>query len=332
MGWQNPQAVAFGHGARVPTRATAIRPTRRVLSMAILAGGFPLKLSSLRVSCKVASVTDQGASQADRDLAARLGVSARQVRRWREEGWLKPEKRGLGRGLGSSAFYSEEAVNQAASLAEALGKYERLDEAGLVLFLRGFSVRETSLKKAYANCFARTRRFLKISPDQDPWDMAYRASRLFSRRSSTSMTAREWRARLRAKKKGHQLAPVLHDLIRFLFIGAAEEGETLTPEVFEAMGIDDFFYSLPADDQDKFHGLIRQLSLPSLERVVEESDLAELEKGRDNLRAVLELFPGLALDEFTMAIVGIPGTLVTGSVLGAAFAAGLAQLGEPGEE
>jgi hypothetical protein len=277
-------------------------------------------------------------SQADRDLAAKasqpdLDVTPRQVERWRQGGYLLPSaRRGLGRGQGSVATYSSEAVTHARDLAKALRDHRSLDVAGLVVFLKGHSVKERALKRAYRANFQSIRDFLRVTEDSDPWDIANRVSKAGSRRSALSPLLKSWRARLQAKKKGTQLAPALHDMIRFL-LGGFDEDEYLSPEVFEVMGYQELVEDLDPEDQANLHSAIREVNLPAFEKAVEEASLAQLTRARDLLVDILGVFKlspateGLPpQSEFTMAVIGIPSTLVLGPFLGAALAAGIEKL------
>jgi hypothetical protein len=277
-------------------------------------------------------------SKADGELAtqaSRLGVEVtpRQVERWREDGYLQVIRRGRGRGLGTVAFYPPEAAEQVADLARAIQDFGRLDEAALVVFFHGHPIKERALKHAYASAYSRIRRFLKAMPEDDPWEVASRFSRTFSRRSATSQSAKAWRARLRSKGKADQFVPAVHEWIYF-FLGGAGEEETLSPEVFEALGIDGAVSALEESERTAVSDLVRQLSLPALEAAVKEAGVADLEGARDELKSLLNLLSGddqaplSGDDEFVMAIVGIPVTLRLGVFLGAAFAAGIARLQE----
>src|SRR5439155_20800605 len=86
-----------------------------------------------------------GPTEADRALAreaSALGpepVSEWQVKRWREGGQLRTNRRFPGYGGGSDpATYPPEAAAHAACLAETLGRNFRLDEACLICFKHGF--------------------------------------------------------------------------------------------------------------------------------------------------------------------------------------------------
>jgi hypothetical protein len=283
-------------------------------------------------------VEPSGPSQADRELAAqasRLGVEVtpRQVERWREDGYLQVIRRGRGRGLGTVAFYPPQAAEQAADLARAIKDFGRLDEAALAVFLHGHSIKERALKRAYASAYSRIRRFLKTSPGDDPFEVASRFSRAFSRRSSTSETAKSWRAQLRSKGKAAQFTPAAHDIIYF-FLGGAGEGDELSPEVFEALGLEETIEILTESERTAVSVLVRQLSLPALEAVVKEANVADLEGARDELKSLLHLLFGdegatFSRDhEFVMAVVGVPAVLRLGAFFGAAFAAGIARLQE----
>jgi hypothetical protein len=278
-------------------------------------------------------VSSSGPSHADRDLAARLtskgqDTSPWQVRRWRQDGYLKPERRGLGRGLGTTAFYSDESVQQATALAEAIGEYRRLDEAALVVFGRGFPIKERALKRAYASTFSRIQRVVRPVDGEDPWDTAYRAARVFSRRSSISPTATEWRKRLGELGRGEDFPLVLQDLIRFFFLGDAEEDEVLMPQVFEAMGLNDVVESLPGDDTDRLNDLLRTLNVPSLKRAVKRATLSELETAREDVGP----FRGVLADDFLLVLIGIPAALVARPLLGGALAVALGQIGKEADD
>jgi hypothetical protein len=270
-------------------------------------------------------------SDADRDLAGKLDVTPRQVKRWREAGYIPgPNRRGLGRGLGTVALYSPQAAEQTADFALALKSLKRLDDAALVTFFHGYSLRDETLRRVYSSAFAQVRKFLGAAPNADPWELADRWSRTLSRRASEGPTGRWWRANLNDKGKGGQLQPALADLIRF-FLGGAAADERISHEVFEATGTDGLVALLPEEDQERLHGLLGALNLPGLEEAVGGASLNQLERARDQLRETVGFFGTFDLaTEYTLALVGVPAVLVAGSFLGTTLALGLSQLREEG--
>lgn len=280
-----------------------------------------------------------GASDADRDLAAqasRLGtpVSPRQIKRWREDGRLEgPMRRGRGQGLGSVAFYRPGVEQHAAYLAAAVDLLGGLDFATLGAFARGFAVKERALRGAYRYGYGKVREALGAGVESDPWRVADRFSKGFSRRSSTMPTARAWRDRLRALRKGGQLGPAVHDLVRFA-LGGAEEYEFPSPEVFEALGLDGVVESLAEEDRYRLHEFLHAFNLPAFERTVAAANMEKLEGARDQVSAMLGFFlPSRAPvdpaeSDLILALVGVPGTIIMGSFVGGALAAGIARMQE----
>lgn len=95
-------------------------------------------------------------SAADRDLLDAVGaygsvVSEYQLERWRGAGLLPRALRsGLGRGRGSQSSYREEALPMALILANTAGQGRSLHAAALELFMFGYPVPESTIRRAMA--------------------------------------------------------------------------------------------------------------------------------------------------------------------------------------
>lgn len=94
-------------------------------------------------------------SQADLTLIADLSahqvhVSPYQLERWRRAGWscLRPARRRLGRGRGSTSCYRAEALPIAAALAAATAQGRPLAIATVALFMCGMQIDERPLRDA----------------------------------------------------------------------------------------------------------------------------------------------------------------------------------------
>ncbi len=117
-------------------------------------------------------------SRADQALAqevtALIGrpVSARQVRRWRQDGLLPaPAVHRGGRGL-SVAVYPRGAADVAAGVAQALADDRNLDRATLISFARKVGVGEKAVRRAYERVFtAEAKRLRKKQAVVSPGDL-----------------------------------------------------------------------------------------------------------------------------------------------------------------
>jgi len=275
-------------------------------------------------------------SKADSELASAVTrsvgfeVTPRQIERWRQEGALEPpNRRGLGRGRGTVAYYPPQAVSHAVALAKLIKEGRSLADAALICFLKGSDLKEVPLKRSYRKVFESIRGYLGATQESDPWEVADRMTHRFTRRTSTSPTAKLWQKRLKDRGKPDQLGPVLQDLLRF-GLGGADRDETLSGEVLEAV-VGDAADQIQGAQRAEFDSLVQQINLPALEDVMENSDLATLKSARDQVRVLMELFPapdGLIPSniEFAMAVIGVPAVIVAGAFFGTSFARGIAEL------
>jgi DNA-binding transcriptional MerR regulator len=94
-------------------------------------------------------------SKADQELITELakagfpGVSPRTLESWRNEGLLpRPQRRGLGQGLGSTSTYPPEAVRQVIKLASILRRHRNFDKAAVLLHLHGYEVEPERIRHA----------------------------------------------------------------------------------------------------------------------------------------------------------------------------------------
>ena len=274
------------------------------------------------------------AGKADAELAARVSrvepVTARQIERWREEGVLRPpERRGRGQHLGSMSFYPDDAVPHAIEIARQLKSHSRLDDSALVVFLHGFDVKERAVRRAYASAFDRVQQAFRLAEGEDAWDAAHRLSGRLSRQSSRSPTAQTWRHNLKEAESAERFQPVLHDMILFA-LGGAEDGDALSEEVFEATGTGDLRRSMSDEERERTDELTRLLTVDRLRAAIEGAPFSEIKDARDNIATILQLTSETPRPnaEWSMAVVGIPGILVAGTLIGSGLAAGFALLRE----
>jgi hypothetical protein len=260
-----------------------------------------------------------------------LVVSPRQTERWREAGYLSPlERHGRGRGRGSRSEYPEGTTEHAACLASALEQTRYLDEAALVCFVRGFSLSEAALRKAYRASFERLTTLMeRAAPSTEPWDIAETIGRLFARRASSSSSGRRMTARLVEAGKQAQMADVATNLVATA-LGVAEP-QRLTFESLNAMGpyrdtARGIGPMLEGPPEPSFAGLAEEVSLERLTETALGATLQALERGRDDVklwRSFSAAFAATATrslgvdfgfamlaevlaDDFACALVGIP--------------------------
>lgn len=109
------------------------------------------RLATFEGSSKVQSV-QRAPSKADVDLIATLGqrgftVSARQLERWRQAGFIRTERRGTGRGKGSTSRYIDGSVGVIIELKELLAARRSLHDSALILFARDGAVAPTLVRR-----------------------------------------------------------------------------------------------------------------------------------------------------------------------------------------
>jgi hypothetical protein len=237
--------------------------------------------------------------------------------------------------------YPPEAAAHAASLAEALTRYPRIDEACLHCFAHGFSPRERALKEAYGRSFGRLNEWLeRRGGSEDPWDIADAVAALLSRRSAGIPHLRAARKRLRASGKEDLLGDVSVNLLSVLLGSGAQ----LAPDTFLAFRSQGLL-DLAAQLGSRTALQLDWLSLPALQARVEGSSLEELERARDahnslfsvltSCASLLTRTRGLELDmllaferdSLAGALIGIPSLVLMHRRFGDQFDENLVQLG-----
>lgn len=283
-----------------------------------------------------------GPTDADRKLAAAASeirkqtVSAWQIKRWREGGYLPTRRRFLGRGQGSGPVeYPPEAAEHAARLAEALETYRTLDEANLVCFVRGATPPERSLKRSYAKVYRRLFDWLdKTAASNDSWQIADAVASLLSRRSAGIPRLGASRERLRnAGRRPGLLRDVLANIIS-VFLGVAEQVNVDSLVAFGADGLLAPIRTIgPLATRDDFK--LDWLRFSAIADAIENATRVELELARDSfalLREVARTFAsvagrteGLQLDalskvegdDLAAALIGVPGVILIRRLIGA---------------
>jgi hypothetical protein len=230
--------------------------------------------------------------------AAGAVVTARQLERWRQDGWIDaPVRRHLGR-RGSSADYPPETVAQVIALASAARRRYPMHRAILDLFAEGRPVGERALHQAYDELFTGLARGLSseaaredlepaVGMAPDPFDVAEAVSPKLAAYARRSRTGRRWSARV--PKGGASRNEVLQSVFTNLALvmltgeGSSEEG---IDEVLQIGGVS------PSDDAAPHPVLLdRILNGLTLERLRErarDASLDELVRARDEWRLLVD--------------------------------------------
>lgn len=121
----------------------------------VLSSRLPHSCRRQRVVLNLRDGRRKTISRADQSLIAELSkrgitVSPTQLERWRQAGLQPPNRRRwLGRGSGSVSQYQPEAVDQAADLTKLVKRGRPLADVALIMFARGYWVREDALRRGY---------------------------------------------------------------------------------------------------------------------------------------------------------------------------------------
>jgi len=127
-------------------------------------------------------------------------VSERKIERWVADGLHPRLDRDWPGGGGSSSGYSHELVELTVEVARAVGEADSLDEAALLLWVRGAPIAEERFRAAYVAQLARVEREMKrIAPTLAVDDVAEAFAVQLAKRSS--VLAKRWRRRLRARRE-----------------------------------------------------------------------------------------------------------------------------------
>ena len=151
---------------------------------------------------------DLDVSEADRDLIAELAkrglsVTARQLRRWRDEGRIpSPIQVSKGRGYGRrSVRYPAETADQAAAVAAIIGRGVKLRHVVLALFVERQPVTLDQVRAAYRSQFDELERGI---PDaDDPDDRPDLLAQQLASQASTNPLGRSWSRRTPGRGEKH---------------------------------------------------------------------------------------------------------------------------------
>jgi hypothetical protein len=177
------------------------------------------------------------ASQADQTViaaAAGAGVTltARQLERWRQAGWIEhPERRFLGRGRGSHSVYAAEAIAQAIALGEAVRRRYPLYKAVLDLFAAHQPVSEAALRLAFREFLSTIEHGLGnlagVLAGGDAFDVAEGAALELVDHADRQKLVRRWRRRAKgnAESTSSVVQSALTNLILLLLRGRPTSAE-----------------------------------------------------------------------------------------------------------
>jgi len=230
--------------------------------------------------------------------AAGAVVTARQLERWRQDGWIDaPARRHLGR-RGSSADYPPETVAQVVALASAARRRYPMHRAILDLFAEGRPVGEGALHQAYDDLLTGLARGIQSEAERegvkpavgaapDPFDVAEAVSPKLASYARRTRTGRSWSARVPkgAASPSEVLESVFTNLALVLLTGEGSSVDGLD-EMLQIGGVS------PSDDAAPHPvGLARLLKGLTLERLRErarDASLDELVRARDEWRLLVD--------------------------------------------
>jgi len=217
---------------------------------------------------------------ADAWLAERLHehgfgkVTERIVRGWREYGLLPGlVRRGLGRGKGFAFDWPLGAEEQARELATILYREQarpNLGMAALSLFVRGFEVRESTLRRAFEAFIQASVRWT----GSDAEAAAAKAMRSLRRQGQLR------RAKLRTGRRGREAEEALRGALTAIF--AAVLGTPIEArEVYEGARVAGLPRLLDDPSLEPPPDVLGRLSLPAFLVALRRSSLADMRRARE---------------------------------------------------
>jgi hypothetical protein len=187
-------------------------------------------------------------SQADETViaaaaAAGVTLTARQLERWRQAGWIEhPERHYPGRGQGSTSAYAGEAIAQAIALGEAVRRRYPLYKAVLDLFAACKPVSEAALRRAFREFLSSIESGLRDlageSAGGDVFDVAEGAALNLVGHAERQKFVRRWRRRAKGSPESASsvVQSALTNLFQLLLIGRATSPEA-TDELLVVSGV-----------------------------------------------------------------------------------------------
>jgi hypothetical protein len=200
--------------------------------------GYEEEVGFARVVLNYPAVSASRSSNADRTMCMTLAgrgvpMTARKLERWRQAGVAPtPIRRWPGRGLGSTSEYPPKTIDQLLAAASLLSDGCTLDEAAMILHLRGYPVAQPKLAAAYGRHAQRLSSGLRRrSTSAEPFAVAEEwATRLAGGRSDGLTRAMRGAARGRGESARSIVESVYTNLVLVVL-----EGAPATPDGFTEM-------------------------------------------------------------------------------------------------
>jgi hypothetical protein len=137
-------------------------------------------------------------------------ATARQIERWIEDHLLPPLERRWRGGGGSESSYDAKVVELVMRTARAVDESRSLDEAALLLWMRGAPITKARLTTAYRRrADAVMREFERVAGSSEPVAIAEAAAVLATKR--TSELGKQWRRRLRSRRERMRREQILRE-------------------------------------------------------------------------------------------------------------------------
>lgn len=238
-----------------------------------------------------------------------VSVSPWQVERWRQHGLIPSAARSYGgRGRGSEAVYTAEAVEQGRVVAQLVRRRRPLSDVAVALFVRDYQVPEHVLKNAYAEWLEKIQRYLgRPAAIDEMFDAAEeRATAMVPPMLKTKL-GRRFRSRLR--RSGVPADDVFLSVVTNLIL-LLQGGETTDEgldEVLEAGGATAMYrdHILGAEPiapgpTPEVREFMRKVSLRNLRELVEASTMEDLVWARDLILLFVPFASALAVIIRTM--------------------------------
>ncbi len=225
---------------------------------------------------------------ADAATARGVNITARQVERWRQHGWLPQRTRhGLGRGKGSiSDPDPPQALGQAMAIRQLLRTREKAEYIPAALFNLGFDLDEQVVKSSYQVLLADALTAVRKESEKSrrDWnhaaDEADAAAQALSRRKGSS-TRRLWSRRLAEAGRRTKLVEAVSAMLTTVYAGEQPSREGLS-EMLTAAGLT---AALDSDVEPE-----RFLQFGDLHKMVTALDtatLADLTRARQERKDIL---------------------------------------------